>query len=120
MHFQFSIYKCEPIQRLVCSSGFDLRPAVLCNVGEIEILDNTAHRLALCQSMRCFFNRHKPRQIGCVGFVGQGRVTYPIFSFARHRAKQGASGFAVVQCLYCNSDPKRKPSDKRVAFSESQ
>ena len=76
--------QCEPIQRLVCSSGFDLRPAVLRNVREIEILENTAHRLALCQSMRCFFDRHQPRQIGCVGFVVRGRVLVYLESNEHH------------------------------------
>ena len=45
---------------------------------------------------------------------------YPIFCFAQHGAKQGASGFAVVQRLYCDFNAKRKPPDKRVAFSEGQ
>ena len=59
------------------------------------------------------FAPHKPRQIGCVGFVVRGRVLSPIFSFARHRAKQGTSGFAVVKCLNRDFDTKRKPSDMK-------
>ncbi len=42
------------------------------------------------------------------------------FCFARHGAKQGASGFAVVKCLNRDFDAKRKPPDKRIAFSEGQ
>ena len=45
---------------------------------------------------------------------------YPIFCFAPNSANLGGSGFAVVQRLYRDSDSKRKPSDKRVAFSEGQ
>ena len=39
--------------------------------------------------------------------------TSPIFSFARHGAKQGASGFAVVKCLNRDFDTERKPSDMK-------
>ena len=39
---------------------------------------------------------HKPRQIGCVGFVGQGRVTYLIFCFVRLGRKQ----FGYMLCGY--------------------
>ena len=63
---------------------------------------------------------HKPREIACVGFVGRGRVVLPDFCFAPNSANLGGSGFAVVQCLYCDFNAKRKPSDKRVAFSEGQ
>ena len=63
--------------------------------------------------MRCFFDRHKPRQIGCVGFIVRCRVLPRFFSFARHRAKQGTSGFAVVKCLNRDFDTKRKPSDMK-------
>ena len=46
--------------------------------------------------------------------------TYPIFCFAPNSANLGGSGLVVVQRLYRDSDSKRKPPDKRVAFSEGQ
>ena len=66
---------------------------------------------------RCFF-AHKPRQIGCVGFIGRGRVTYPIVCFARHGAKQGASGFFAGDRFNHQSDSQRETSTKRVALAE--
>ena len=61
---------------------------VLRTVREIEILENTAHRLALCQSMRCFLrptNRDKSPVWALLCEVGH----LPDFLF---RATQGETG----------------------------
>ena len=64
------------------------------------------------------FCAHKPRQIGCVGFVGNCRVHFPDILFARHRAKQGVLGFLAAHSFNHQPDIQRETSDKRVAFSE--
>ena len=62
-------------------------------------------------------NRDKSPVSALLGEVG---LLPDFFCFARHGAKQGASGFAVVKCLNRDFDAERKPPDKRVAFSEGQ
>ena len=64
------------------------------------------------------FFAYKPRQIGCVGFVGRGRVRTSTVSFARHGAKQGSSGFLVAHRVNHQSDSQRETSAKRVALAE--
>ena len=66
---------------------------------------------------RCFFS-HKPRQIGCVGFVRLGRVRTPTDSFAPHGAKQGALGFLAGHRFNHQSDSQRETPAKRIEFSE--
>ena len=44
--------------------------------------------------------------------------TYPIFYFARHGAKQGASGFLAAHRFNHQPDSQRETSTKRVAFPE--
>ena len=58
------------------------------------------------------------RQIGFVGFVWRSRVTNPIFGFARHGVKQGASGFFATHRFNHQSNSQRETSDKRVALAE--
>ena len=50
----------------------------------------------------------------CLGRSG----TCPNFLFARHGAKQGASGFVAAHGVHRQSDSQRETPDKRVAFSE--
>ena len=52
---------------------------------------------------------HKPRQIACAGFVWRGRVTNPIFRFARYRATQGASGFLAAHRVNHQPDSQSEP-----------
>lgn len=66
---------------------------------------------------RCFFS-HKPRQIGCVGFVRLGRVRTPTDSFAPHGAKQGALGFLAAHSFNHQPDSQRETPAKRIAFPE--
>ena len=64
------------------------------------------------------FFSHKPRQIGCVGFVRLGRVRTPTDSFAPHGAKQGTLGFLAGHRFNHQSDSQRKTPDKRIALAE--
>lgn len=68
----------------------------------LKMCDKTSSPLDII-IRRCFFS-HKPRQIGCVGFVGQGRVRLPpILSrdTGRNRARQI---FIIMSLLFFISD----------------
>ena len=65
------------------------------------------------------FFAYKPRQIGCVGFVGRGRVRTSTVSFARHGAKQGSSGFLAAHRFDHQPDSQRETSTKRIALAEA-
>ena len=81
-----------------------------------KVVTKRDHRPTQCQAV--IFRAHKPRQIGCVGFVGNCRVHFPDILFARHRAKQGVLGFLAAHSFNHQPDIQRETSDKRVAFSE--
>ena len=60
-------------------------------------------------------NRDKPPVWALLGEVG---YICPIFLFARHGAKQGASGFLAAHRVNHQSDSQRETSAKRIALAE--
>ena len=79
---------------------------------------NRLNELTARYYYQAVFFSHKPRQIGCVGFVRLGRVRTPTDSFAPHGAKQGALGFLAGHRFNHQSDSQRKTPDKRIALAE--
>ena len=77
------------------------------------------HKLRIStDSELVLFFVHKPRQIGCAGFVVLCRVHFPNISFARHGAKQVASGFLAAHRFNHQPDSQRETPAKRIAFAE--
>ena len=67
--------------------------------------------------MCCFFDRHKPRQIGCVGFIGRGRVRAPPI-LSRDTGRNRALVFFVAHRFHQQPDSQRETPAKRIVLAE--
>ena len=100
------------------------------NASRGSLLSHKIHSLVLRHNQKCtsfrihpdsglvLFCAHKPLQIGCVGFVWRCRVLFSTNFFARHRAKQDASGFLAAHRFNHQPDSQREPPTKRIALAE--